>query len=187
MIEIIPYREEWATEFREIAGVLRRGLGTTARRIDHIGSTAVAGLAAKDVIDIQVSVVALDERLLEQMARLGYSRAAHIDRDHRPPASAAPESEWTKWFFRPPGGQRPTNAHVRIAGRANERYSLLVRDYLRAHPATAAAYAELKRRLAKELCDASDYLDVKDPAVDLIYLAAEEWAAAGWQMGPADA
>jgi len=61
---------------------------------------------------------------------------------------------------------------------------LLFRDYLRAHPATAAAYAELKRRLAAGLADPASYPDVKDPAVDLIYLAAEEWAAAaGWEGG----
>jgi GrpB-like predicted nucleotidyltransferase (UPF0157 family) len=59
---------------------------------------------------------------------------------------------------------------------------LLFRDYLRAHPATAAAYAELKRRLAAALADPDSYPEVKDPAVDLIYLAAEEWAAAvGWE------
>jgi GrpB-like predicted nucleotidyltransferase (UPF0157 family) len=64
----------------------------------------------------------------------------------------------------------------------------LFRDYLRAHPFTAAAYAELKRRLAAGLANPRTYPDVKDPAVDLIYLAAEEWATAtGWQPGPSDA
>jgi GrpB-like predicted nucleotidyltransferase (UPF0157 family) len=65
---------------------------------------------------------------------------------------------------------------------------LLFRDYLRAHPATAAAYAGLKRRLASSLDDPEDYPDVKDPAVDLIYPAAEEWAGAiDWGPGPSDA
>ena len=70
----------------------------------------------------------------------------------------------------------------------NQRYPLLFRDYLRAHPATAGAYAELKRRLASHLANASTYPDVKDPAVDLIYFPAEEWAArTSWQPGPSDA
>jgi GrpB-like predicted nucleotidyltransferase (UPF0157 family) len=57
-----------------------------------------------------------------------------------------------------------------------------------AHPATAEAYAELKRRLAQSLADPQMYPEVKDPAVDLIYLAAEDWAAAtNWQAGPSDA
>ena len=72
-------------------------------------------------------------------------------------------------------------------GRANQRYALLFRDYLRTHPTTAAAYAELKRRLAQNLADPDTYPDVKDPAVDLIYFAAEEWAAATrWNPGPSD-
>jgi GrpB-like predicted nucleotidyltransferase (UPF0157 family) len=77
---------------------------------------------------------------------------------------------------------------MRVQGRANQRYPLLFRDYLRTHPATAQAYAELKRRLAQHLADPRMYPEVKDPAVDLIYLAAEDWAAATlWQPGPSDA
>jgi GrpB-like predicted nucleotidyltransferase (UPF0157 family) len=77
---------------------------------------------------------------------------------------------------------------VRVAGRANQRYALLFRDYLRAHPATADAYAELKQRLAQNLADPGTYPEVKDPAVDLIYLAAEEWAEVnGWRPGASDA
>ena len=71
---------------------------------------------------------------------------------------------------------------MRRQGAPNQRYPLLFRDYLRAHPKTAQAYAELKRRLAANLADPFTYPDVKDPAVDLIYLAAEEWAArTGWR------
>ena len=78
--------------------------------------------------------------------------------------------------------------HVRALGQPNQRYPLLFRDYLRAHPATAEAYAELKRRLAEHMPDTMTYADVKDPAVDLIALAAEDWAAAeGWRPGPTDA
>jgi GrpB-like predicted nucleotidyltransferase (UPF0157 family) len=59
---------------------------------------------------------------------------------------------------------------------------------LRTHPATACAYARLKRRLAQHLADPETYPDVKDPAVDLVYFAAQDWAAAtAWQPGPSDA
>jgi GrpB-like predicted nucleotidyltransferase (UPF0157 family) len=75
-----------------------------------------------------------------------------------------------------------------MQGRANQRYPLLFRDYLRAHPAAGQAYAELKRRLAAQLADPGAYSDVKDPAVDLIYYAAGEWAGhTGWKPGPLDA
>ena len=188
MIEIIPYKNTWPSDFRLIASGLRHGLGRLALRIDHIGSTSVPGLAAKDVIDLQITVAALNQELLNAMTALGYSRPEEIRRDHRPPLASGAETDWEKWFFTPPPGQRRTNIHVRIQGRANQRYPLLFRDYLCTHPATAAAYDELKRRLALHIADPLTYPDVKDPAVDLIYLAAEEWAEAiHWQPGPSDA
>ena len=52
MVEIVLSKTSWPAEFREIALVLRRGLGGLAVRIDHIGSTSVPGLPAKDIIDI---------------------------------------------------------------------------------------------------------------------------------------
>ena len=188
MIEIVAYKDSWPLEFHELALIFRRGLGHLALRIDHIGSTSVPGLAAKDVIDIQISVVALSPELLSAMSSLGYSHLEGFRSDHRPAHAAGSDIEWEKWFFNPPVGQRRTNTHIRIEGRANQRYALLFRDYLRAHPATAESYAELKRRLAQYLSDLRMYADIKDPAVDLIYLAAEEWGrSTGWQPGPSDA
>jgi GrpB-like predicted nucleotidyltransferase (UPF0157 family) len=156
-------------------------------RIDHIGSTAVPGLAAKEVIDVQVSVAALDENVITAVQALGYRQLAGVWRDHCPPGGPEADDEWSKFLFVEPEGQRRVNVHLRVLGRANQRYALLFRDYLRAHPAMAQAYAELKRRLAESLADPKMYPDVKDPAVDLIYLAAEDWASAtGWQPGPSD-
>ena len=187
-VEILPYKSSWPSEFLSIATTLRLGLGELALRIDHIGSTSVPNLAAKDVIDIQITVAALDQKLLSAMQSLGYALPEGIWRDHRPANMEGPETDWGKWYFRPPAGQRRTHTHVRVMGRPNQRYPLLFRDYLRAHPATAESYAELKRRLAQGLADPLTYPGVKDPAVDLIYLAAEEWAAAtGWQPGSSDA
>ena len=188
MIEILPYCESWTAEFQSIAARLRIGLGPEAIRIDHIGSTAVVGLAAKDIIDIQVTVAELRSELLDTFALMGYVHRPMVTRDHRPADDCSPDVEWQKWFFRPPAEQRPTNLHVRVVGNANQRYPLLFRDYLRANPATVAAYAELKRRLACELRDENSYPDVKDPAVDLIYFAAKAWASTShWLMGASDA
>ena len=188
MVKIVPYQTHWPAEFREIALVLRRGLGGLALRIDHIGSTSVPGLPAKDIIDLQIAVARLDEQVVTAMTALGYTQPEGTWRDHCPPNFTGSEAEWEKLFFRPPPSQRRTNTHVRVQGQANWRYALLFRDYLRARPATAGAYAELKSRLAQHLADPRMYPAVKDPAVDLIYLAAEEWAAVTqWQPGPSDA
>lgn len=188
MVEIVSYQQSWPFEFQKIATPIRQHLGGLALRIDHIGSTSVPGLSAKDVIDLQITVAALDEQVIAALQALGYTRCEGIWRDHCPPHFVGPESEWEKLFFYPPAGQRRTNMHVRIQGRANQRYPLLFRDYLRAHPASAEAYAELKRRLAQHLAEPEMYPEVKDPAVDLIHFAAEDWAAAvHWRPGPPDA
>jgi GrpB-like predicted nucleotidyltransferase (UPF0157 family) len=185
---IIPYQRSWPVEFNRIGAQLRSGLGHLALRIDHIGSTSVPGLAAKDVIDVQVSVAALNEELIQAMRQLGYIRSEAINYDHKPASSASEDREWQKWYFKQPSGQRPVHIHVRVEGRLNQRYPLLFRDYLRTHPTTVAVYEEVKRRLAENLPDRVIYTDVKDPAVDLIYLAAEEWAAAThWEPGNSDA
>ena len=187
MVNILPYDPDWPLEFQKIASALRLALGERALRIDHIGSTAVPGLAAKDKIDIQVTVAALSEDLVSDMLSLGHIQWKSLLHDHVPPGSNEADQEWEKWLFTQRGEQRSANIHMRIQGRLNQRYPLLFRDYLRCRPATARAYAELKRRLAANLADPQTYPDVKDPAVDLIYLAAEEWAAAtGWVMGETD-
>ena len=189
MIEIVEYHQSWVQDFRDIARTIRRGLGDLALRIDHIGSTAVPGLCAKDVIDQQITVAALDARVTTAMHALGYALAEDVSRDHRPPDDVGPEDDWRKLYFRAPQGQRRTHTHVRVAGRLNQRYALLFRDYLIAHPTTAAAYGELKRRLSVALINLDeDYPDVKDPAVDLIYLPAQRWAAqTRWTPGPSGA
>jgi GrpB-like predicted nucleotidyltransferase (UPF0157 family) len=165
---------------------IRAALGPAALRIDHIGSTAVPGLPAKNVIDIQVAVSELCAA--DALADAGFRPLAEIVADHRPPGGESPDEQWAKRFFTEPVDERRANIHVRVDGSANQRYALVFRDYLRAKPATAVAYAELKRRLAAHMPDTATYADVKDPAVDLIALAAEDWAAAtGWQPGPSDA
>jgi GrpB-like predicted nucleotidyltransferase (UPF0157 family) len=189
LVEIRPYDERWPIDFATIGAALRGALGELAQRIDHIGSTSVPGLAAKDRIDVQLTVADFErfDAIQAALEQLGYTMRPGISRDHEPPGWQGPSEQWQKRYFRPPATQRPTNLHVRAAGRANQRYPLLFRDYLRAHPRSAAAYAELKRRLADNLRDLDTYPDVKDPACDLIIAAAEDWAVVtGWQLGPSD-
>jgi GrpB-like predicted nucleotidyltransferase (UPF0157 family) len=190
-VEIVDYNPRWPHEFAAIGRALRQALGDLAPRIDHIGSTAVPGLAAKDRIDVQLTVAGFERFAPVQAAleQIGYTIAPGNTRDHCPPGWEGQDEAWEKRFFRPPPGQRPANLHVRARGRANQRYALLFRDYLRAHPRSAAAYAELKRRLAAYLPEnVNVYAEVKDPACDLIAVAAEDWAAAtGWELGPSDA
>ena len=190
-VRIARYDPAWPEAFATIGARLREVLGPVASRVDHIGSSSVPALDAKDVIDIQVSVE--DEGSWDDVAaaleRDGWRAPEGVWRDHVPPGAVADDREWAKRFFSEPAGTRRVNLHVRVSGRANQRYPVLFRDYLRAHPASALAYARLKRELASVIPDDLDrYTDVKDAACDLIYLAAEEWAAAsGWVPPPTDA
>ncbi len=186
MVDIVEHQLGWAAEFQALALTLHSALGPMALRIDHIGSTAVPGLCAKDVIDVQVTVGALDDGVVPAMARAGFVQHPGAVADHVPAGCDAAPHEWRKLLFKNPAGERRAHIHVRQIGAGNQRYALLFRDFLRAHAPIAAAYGELKRRLAASLRQADDYPLVKDPAVDLIYLAAEQWAErTDWRPGRA--
>lgn len=184
MIEIVEYKTSWPQEFDELALSLGAVLGPLALRIDHVGSTAVPGLCAKDVIDVQVTVPSVDAVVAETMSRGGFELHAAATSDHVPPGAPDDPDDWRKLLFKNAAGKRRAHIHVRRQGAANQRYALLFRDFLRANPSTAAAYGELKRRLAQSLAQPDSYPEVKDPAVDLIYFAAERWAGfSRWQVG----
>ena len=187
-LRIVDYDVKWPDRFEKAGRALRKRLGGAALRIDHIGSTAVPGLAAKDVIDIQVTVAALEtadawpDELLPQLLR-SHRGAAF---DHVPPGLTDEVGEWTKHFW---SMRSSTNVHVREEGRLNQRYALLFRDYLRADMTAAGAYGMVKRTLAGAAPDDWDfYYAVKDPACDLIIAGAEQWALrTGWIAGPSGA
>lgn len=184
-VEIVGGSGGWAGEFVAVAERLRVAFGERALRIDHIGSTAVPGLHAKDVIDVQVTVVSLDDAAL--VADAGFE-LRDFDRDRRPPWFEGPDDDWRKRYAREREGRR-VHVHVRAAGRANQRYALLFRDYLRASPHAAKAYEEAKRVLAEMAPDRASYVDAKDRFLfDLVMLGAEQWAAAtNWEPGLSDA
>jgi len=177
-IVIHPYDTRWPAEFATIEALLHQALGDVAVRIDHIGSTSVPGLAAKDIIDVQVSVEDLDDpRLGPAFERLG-ATTTDIATDHVPPGDMSSPAAWEKRYFRAPASWRSTHLHVRVSGRPNRRYALLFRDYLRNTPTAAAAYAQVKLALARlHPDDVEAYYDVKDPVCDLVMNAAERWAA----------
>jgi len=184
-ISIVDYDEGWPSRFGLVSKRLRTALGGTALRIDHIGSTAVPALAAKDIIDVMVTVDDLDERSLRvAVASTGLVWNDAIVSDHCPPGQAVQPSDLEKRYAKMSG----VNCHFRVGGRYNQRYALLCRDYLRTHPTVSAAYETIKRELAAIVVNADAYYAVKDPVFDLIMEGANTWARAiGWEQGPSDA
>lgn len=187
-IEIVEYRPSWPTEFDSLAQRLRTSLDRDDV-IHHIGSTSVPGLAAKDVIDVQITVTSLDEPGISGgVEAAGFVWTEYVA-DHVPLGLDLAPSELEKRTAASAPGERPANLHVRVAGRFNQRYAVLFRDFLRAQAAAAAAYAEIKRNLARlHPGDVDVYYAVKDPVCDVIMTGAEAWAeATGWQVPPSDA
>ncbi len=188
MIVIVPYKPTWRDEFLMIGRDLRKNLGELALRIDHIGSTSIPDLAAKDIIDIQVTVIELSPSVNDILRQTGYQRIEEITQDHIPPLGDMNPAQWIKWYYKPAIEIRPIHLHVRISGRANQRYPLLFRDYLRANPAVAQAYAQVKSALAKyHANDVDAYYDVKDPVCDVIMGGASFWAEkTNWRPAATD-
>ncbi len=184
--EIADYDSRWPSEFEVLASRIDTALGPIALRVDHIGSTAIPGLCAKNVIDVQVTVADLDaEEITPRLEELGLRSRPAIVRDHVPPGGLDRDEEWSKLYF--DTDDDSAHVHVRSAGRMNQRYALLFRDYLRAHPAAAAAYGEFKRRLAPLCADSLTYAATKDPVCDIIMSAAEDWAErTGWRASDSD-
>jgi len=139
-MNIADHESAWANAFDAERHRIARALGTLACRIDHNGSTSVPGLAAKPIIDIQVSVERLQplNRYAAPLAELGYVHVPH------------PDDAFCPFFHRPDTWPHTHHVHVVQAGGDEERRTLAFRDYLREHPAVAREYGLLKRRLAHE-------------------------------------
>lgn len=177
MIIISKYDPKWPEEFARIKSSLEEILGDLALRIDHIGSTSVPGLGAKDVIDIQITVRGLDPLIQRQLVKAGYKPWESIAHDHVPQGEDEDPKRWEKMFFSQPESQRRANIHVRVEGNPNQIYPLLFRDYLRAHPNSARSIEIIKHEIARRHANDMDaYYDIKDPVYDLIWDAALEWA-----------
>jgi GrpB-like predicted nucleotidyltransferase (UPF0157 family) len=164
-IEVTAYDDSWPARFAEWRARLAAELGPVAIRIEHVGSTAVPGLAAKPIIDIQISVADPEgeQRYVPTLEACGLTLRLR-EPGHR--------------YFRPPA-DRPRDVHVHVceAGSAWERGHLLFRDYLRAHPAARDAYAELKRELAQRYPnDRLAYTDAKSAFIIDALDAARDWA-----------
>jgi GrpB-like predicted nucleotidyltransferase (UPF0157 family) len=177
--EVRPHDPSWLQRGEAWAGELRKALGPLALRADHIGSTAIPGMAAKPVFDLQISVVDLGQAAHAfdgPLAQRGFARRPY-KQDHVPAGHHEPPERWAKRMWaRQDQSQDAINLHVRVRGAPNERLSLLFRDWFRAHPDAVPAYAHFKSLLGAATPDIATYAEIKDPIVDIVIVAAEEWA-----------
>lgn len=155
----------WPDQAQRLIARLRHALGDLAPSVEHIGSTAVPGLAAKDVIDLQVGVdslaVADSMDFLGGMTEAGFVLVPGNDHDN-----AKDGTRWPKRFHGSCDPGRVAHVHVREIGSAGWRWAIGFRDWLRADPSARDDYARVKAELAGRHTEASDYADAKEAWFD---------------------
>ena len=136
----------WPDQAARILARLNTSCGHRAVRIDHIGSTAIAGLDARDVIDVQITVASLEmaDELADALRQAGYPRVDSVTADVRF-ADATDSALWHKRFHASADPGRPTHIHIRVDGWPNQQFALLFVDWLNANPGVCADYAHAKR------------------------------------------
>ncbi len=180
-VRLVPADPDWAPAAQRLIARLAVACGGSAVRIDHIGSTAVPGLPAKDVIDIQITVADLDvaDALREPLEQAGFPRIAEYDHDD--PKPGTDPARWGKRIHVSADAGRRANVHVRVDGWPNQRFALSFRDWLRAEPAAREEYLAVKQKAEAAAAGLSGeraiqaYLDVKTPWFDEIYPRVREW------------
>ncbi|SNR85207.1 dephospho-CoA kinase [Haloechinothrix alba] len=183
--EIVDYDDTWPEQAERAIARIRQAAGQAALRVDHVGSTSVPGLPAKDVLDIQLTVADLDvaDSVAESLAAAGFPRSegewadAPLDRGAEPVAG-------DKRLHTGADPARPVNLHVRAHGTRHWRAALLFPEWLRRNPDERDAYAKVKRSLARShQADGSvdGYAEDKQPWIADAMERAEQWARhTGW-------
>jgi GrpB-like predicted nucleotidyltransferase (UPF0157 family) len=152
-IAIFEYSPFWPRIFDEEKALLARQFPDSTV-IEHIGSTAVPGLAAKPVIDILVGLVdfAQANSFVPGIEQLGYEYVPRYET----------EMPFRRFFRKGQAAVRTHHIHMVAIGTDFWQRHLLFRDYLRTHPETAAQYSALKRTLAaRDWQDMNEYADAK--------------------------
>ncbi len=165
-IEVVSYDPHWPALFVEAGREISAAIGKYITNIEHIGSTAVPGLAAKPVIDILVCVRSLQDapKFLPPLAPLGYTYIPQHE-------DIFPER---RYLHRIVDGKHTHHLHIVEPGSEFYRVQILFRDYLRSHPRAATEYAALKYNLAEKYReDREAYTDGKSAFIQNILRLAQ--------------
>ncbi len=154
-VVVVDYDPDWPQRFQFFRGRITVALGALAAAIEHVGSTAVVGLAAKPIIDMDVLLASSDALpvAIERLANLGYIHQGDL---------GIPERE----AFLTPAYEAPHHLYVCPPHSREFRRHVALRDYLRSHPKEAKAYGDLKQALAlKFVHDREAYIAGKNDFV----------------------
>jgi dephospho-CoA kinase len=172
--KLVPFDPTWSEQAQRIIKRIQTACGTKVLRAEHIGSTAVPGMDAKDVVDIQITVASVEvaDEIADPLADVGYPRiASHV-------ARTDDAALWRKRIHCAADPGRPANIHVRVDGSPGQQFALLFRDWLTAQPDVRQEYLAVKRKAVAE----ADYAEAKQPWFAEAHPRALEWAkTTGWR------
>ncbi len=168
-VVVVPYDEAWPSLFEEERARIERAIGPWVEEIEHVGSTAVPGLAAKPVIDIMVGVKSLDDTpiFVKRLEAIGYEYVPELER----------QMPQRRYFRKLRQGRRTHQIHlVERSDAAFWDRHVLFRDYLRAHPEVAEGYARLKYEVSERFREERvAYTDAKTGFIaEVVRLAEKE-------------
>ena len=185
--QLVNHRPRWAADGRRLAARVSRA--AQGARVDHIGSTAIPGMPAKDVLDLQLTVPSLQvaDELATALSAAGFPRLAGFEQDTPHPDGADPDL-WRKRLHGNADPGQSVNLHVRVRDAPNWRWALLFRDWVTADPDVAQEYLAVKRSVAGEHAldaTAAQYAEGKEPWLAAAYDRGVAWArATGWSPEP---
>lgn len=164
-VTLSPPDPTWPAQADRLSARIRKALGRADLPVEHIGSTAVPGLIAKDVIDLQIGVDSLADAdapdFVQALARAGFPRVEGVDHDN-----AKDGTPWPKRFHGSSDPGRIAHVHVREVGGPGWRWALAFRDWLRTDDGTRADYAAVKEATAQAHSGSADYAAAKEPWFD---------------------
>lgn len=184
--QVVEPDSEWPRAARRVSARVLSAAGEKGQRVDHIGSTSVPGLPAKDVIDLQLAVRSMEDgdAVAAALGEAGFPAYHGIQRDNVHGVIDPDPAGWLKRFHTSADPGRYVNLHVRVLGSPGWRVALLFRDWLRADADARAEYAAVKRELAERYGSDPDherYAEAKEPWFLAALPRAQEWAdRTGW-------
>ena len=163
-IVVVDYNANWCNQYEQEKQQILLALGDSVTNIQHIGSTAVPGLAAKPVIDMLLGLKQIPPLLshISSLAAMGYSYYGELGIPDR-------------HYFRR-GMPRTHQIHAVLTDGEFWQRHILFRDFLRSHPEAAQRYETLKRKLTQEFeCDRTNYTNSKTPLIEQLLVEAKLW------------
>jgi dephospho-CoA kinase len=184
VLELAKPDPAWALRGARVVARIAAALAGQGVRVDHVGSTSVPGLVAKDIIDVQVGLRRLGDAgrtgFDGALRRAGYLLAPDYVADRRHPGGA-PAAGWDKRCYGSVDPGMHVHVHVREVGSVSHDFTLAFRDWLRARPAEREAYQTEKARLAGLHARVSDYGTAKEAWFDTAYGRVLAWTReVGW-------